>query len=466
MRAINPGAPTPRDSPQSGVVPIQYLALRIKEASENPDKASIQLVDALQAVTVSSLEFDHSIKLLMFLTQYCSKIGSPPAILELVLQRWCADDNDVDNVIGDLASMISVSSEVLTYVCQTLSLTSTLFGVLETVIENRKGSNIGFGITANRLITAFGTLPGASPDDPSELDDATEPEVPGGGGTWENLLQVTIRTGKPKNGDTYQYITEKLGQMSQPAPRPKWVNVITGETLQLLKTTPRGHRPPSEMVDRVVQRIESQIAATQRLPEPHEPFGAQRLSGVSEGETLDSEEPSNLTQMIEMYVSTSIPEELKLLDDYSNGHEEDHVEENPNNDSDVIGRPERLWGPVNAMLGRGCSVNDGPCRMLSCLCRDLDQECDEDLQPVHINDPDVWFTGSCDSCRRRIINLSYALRFPVTNGGWVGCFCSWACLMKDPPRPIFTAEATAIARVRAVIDEFGIFDRASVDPSG
>jgi len=436
----------------SAINPIQYLALRIKDASENPETASIQLVDALQAVTVSSLEFDHSTKLLIFLTTHCSKIRSPAAILELFLQRWCADDNDIDNVIGDLASMISVPSEVLTYVCQTLSLTSTLFGVLETVIENRKGSNIGFAITANRLIMAFATLPTASRDDANDLDDATESEVPGG--TWENLLQVAIRTGKPKNGDTYQYITERLEQTSQPVPRPKWVNVITGETLQLLKTTPSGPRPSSEIVDRVVQKIESQIAATQRL------------SSVSEGETLDSEEPSNLTQMIEMYVSTSIPEELKLLDDYSNGHEDNDVEEKTNNDSDVTGRPERLWGPVNAMLGRGCSVNDGPCRMLTCLCRDLDQASDEELQSAYVNDPDAWFTGSCDSCRRRIINLSYALRFPVTNGGWVGCFCSWACLMENPPRPIFTEEATAIARIRAVIEEFGIFDRASVDLSG
>lgn len=452
MSAINPWAPTPRDSRQSRVVPIQYLALRIKEASENPETASMQLVDALQAVTVSSLEFDHSTKLLIFLTTYCSKIRSPAAILELVLQRWCADDNDIDNVIGDLASMISVPNEVLTYVCQTLSLTSTLFGVLETVIENRKGSNIGFAITANRLIMAFATLSTASRDDPNDLDDATESEVPGG--TWENLLQVAIRTGKPKNGDTYQYITEKLGQTSQPVPRPKWVNVITGETLQLLKTTSSGPRPSSEIVDRVVQKIESQIAATQRL------------SSVSEGETLDSEEPSNLTQMIEMYVSTSIPEELKLLDDYSNGHEDDDVEEKTNNDSDVTGRPERLWGPVNAMLGRGCSVNDGPCRMLTCLCRDLDQACDEELTPREAGDgtdldPEQWFTGRCDECQRSLLDISYAIRFPVTNGGWVGCFCSWSCLGKNPPRPVFSEEVTAINRVKAVIEQFGILDRAS-----
>ena len=146
--------------------------------------------------------------------------------------------------------MISVPNEVLTYVCQTLGLTSTLYGILETVIENRKGSNIGFAITANRLITAFRTTPPSQ-----EFPDESDPYI------WENLLQIAIRTGKPKNGDTYQYITEKLGQTSQPVPRPKWVNVLPGETLQLLRTTASGSRPSSDIVDRVVQKIESQIAA-------------------------------------------------------------------------------------------------------------------------------------------------------------------------------------------------------------
>ena len=164
--------------------------------------------------------------------------------------------------------------------------------------------------------------------------------------------------------------------------------------------------------------------------------------------------------MIEMYVSTSIPEELELLDEYSNGYEADNVDAKQNEDSELIGRPERLWGPVNAMLDRDCSGNDGPCRMLACVCRDLDQACDEQLTPDVPLDSEQWFTGRCDECQRSLLDISYAIRFPVTNGGWVGCFCSWNCLGKSPPRPLFTEEVTAINRVKAVIDQFGILDRA------
>ena len=348
--------------------PIYDLSLLIKRASENPD-AYIQLVVALRAMAIKDLDFDHSTKLLIFIIAYCRKISSPPAVLELVLQSWCKDNNDVDSVIGDLASMISVPIRVLTYVCRTLGLTSTLYGILETVIKNRKGCNIGFAITANRLITAFRTTPieeeslGQSND--YVWSHPTEPEAPRDEVPWENLLQVAIQTGKPKNGDAYQYIIDKLGQTSQPVPRPKWANVLEGETLQLLQTTPSGQRPSADIVDRVVQKIESQIAVSQRS------------SAVSEGELLTSEEPSNLSQMIEMYVSTSIPEELELLDEYSNSNGQDNLEEKHNETwtirADTGIGPERLWGPVNAMLDRDCSVNDGPCRMLSCVCRDLDQ---------------------------------------------------------------------------------------------
>lgn len=41
-----------------------------------------------------------------------------------------------------------------------------------------------------------------------------------------------------------------------------------------------------------------------------------------------------------------------------------------------------------------------------------------------------WFTGTCISecCGIPIINYWEAVRMPLINGGWFGCFCSWNCV--------------------------------------
>jgi hypothetical protein len=450
---------------------IGNLSVLIMRASKDWEVLT-QLQDALSAITIKNLEFNDSIKLLVSLTQSCYTSSSPRVILEVVLKSWCACDDDVDAIIGDLASMIYCPDNVLKYVCQTLSLTSTVFGILELVIENRKGSNIGFTITADRLIMAFQDSP---------MDLFSDQEV------WDALLQVAIRTGKPTNGDVIQYIRTKLGQASQPAPRPSWVSVITGETLQLLNTISSGPPPSSEMVSRIIEKVNSQIVATSqpRSSNPDENESDPTSSIVPQRLGSPSDVPANLNEMIQMYIATAIPEELELLDqlntdnsvDFDNqkDHFTDQVEKSLCKEGVYregygglfpreAGAPERLWGPVNAIINRQCSVSQGPCRMLSCVCRDLDQECDEDLNPASNLDSEQWFTGRCDQCQRSLLNISYAIRFPVTDGGWVGCFCSWHCLKARPPRPIFAEEMAAINRVKAVIEQFGILDRASAPP--
>lgn len=39
-----------------------------------------------------------------------------------------------------------------------------------------------------------------------------------------------------------------------------------------------------------------------------------------------------------------------------------------------------------------------------------------------------WFTGECKHCRRSIRHKHYALRMPMVQGGWYGCYCSFECL--------------------------------------
>jgi hypothetical protein len=39
-----------------------------------------------------------------------------------------------------------------------------------------------------------------------------------------------------------------------------------------------------------------------------------------------------------------------------------------------------------------------------------------------------WFRRSCDQCSQTILRKQYAVRRPMMDGGWVGCYCSWNCV--------------------------------------
>ena len=88
-----------------------------------------------------------------------------------------------------------------------------------------------------------------------------------------------------------------------------------------------------------------------------------------------------------------------------------------------IRKMNRVWGPINAIHGKDCFYNPdnlGPCRMFVCCCREEDD----------------WFEGNCDTCQLRIKNESHAIRFPLKQGGWSGCFCSFNCMIENPPDPM------------------------------
>ena len=117
----------------------------------------------------------------------------------------------------------------------------------------------------------------------------------------------------------------------------------------------------------------------------------------------------------------------------------------------------RVWGPENSFLDRDCITNfggKGPCRMLSCLCRDAEEN-EGEL-------PSDWFTGKCDVCNRIIEDISHAVRYPVKGGGWKGCYCSFKCISDDPPYQMNKEDQVRLKSVQKRIDEVGIMDRSLV----
>jgi hypothetical protein len=126
--------------------------------------------------------------------------------------------------------------------------------------------------------------------------------------------------------------------------------------------------------------------------------------------------------------------------------------------------PDRIFGPLNPIIGVECiSGIKGGCRMLSCCCRNIDQEDDEEIDYDDYN-PTSWFSennngGNCDGCNFKIKDASYAIRYPVKNGGFIGCFCSTQCIEKKPPRDFDDDANMRLNIMTNTLSEKNIYDR-------
>lgn len=71
----------------------------------------------------------------------------------------------------------------------------------------------------------------------------------------------------------------------------------------------------------------------------------------------------------------------------------------------------------------------GGCPMLLCSCYLPPEDERESL----FDDEISWFRGSCDYCWRRIRRKAHAVRLPLIDGSWKGCYCSFICIQNDIP---------------------------------
>lgn len=105
----------------------------------------------------------------------------------------------------------------------------------------------------------------------------------------------------------------------------------------------------------------------------------------------------------------------------------------------------QVLGPSNLQVGTDLS-EDGPCttfggcRMFTCTQFQITDEEASQLEGglatrrSYATNESVqypWFKGSCDVCLSRIAKPCYAVRRPMPDGGWNGCFCSWDCVEKQ-----------------------------------
>jgi hypothetical protein len=118
--------------------------------------------------------------------------------------------------------------------------------------------------------------------------------------------------------------------------------------------------------------------------------------------------------------------------------------------------PERYYGVANEIFEQDCCGIKGPCRMFYCVCRQ-DSEYDDTSYTNEIT-PQEWFVGSCEECGIGIEKFRYALRFPVKDGGWIGCFCGFECMKKSNIRPMDREAEIRIKEIKEFIQKIKVVD--------
>lgn len=117
----------------------------------------------------------------------------------------------------------------------------------------------------------------------------------------------------------------------------------------------------------------------------------------------------------------------------------------------------REFGPCNTqytvnseLLSTKCSKYGG-CRML--LCTEFETEEEDDVCSLHITNRE-WFRAECDMCHTKIDKEHYAVREPLSHGGWRGCYCSFQCMEKIP-----RINKGLLFSLKEQLEKYGLRDR-------
>lgn len=223
-----------------------------------------------------------------------------------------------------------------------------------------------------------------------------------------SLIQKQIHLARLYDNDTVEnYLEMKQYQLDEFKPKPNHVYVKEGESRSMLETVDQGQ-------DQTKLQIKDDLST----------LSDKYIKSLS----FNTKNEFNIEEALNIFMATRA--------------------EGLNSDTSHVNIRNRLWGPVNAIPNRNCYNNKngiGPCRMLNCECKEEENE--------------TWFTGCCNECNSKIRNISYAVRFPLEKGGWLGCYCSFECIRKSPPVGINENIDIIMTSVIDTLQKDGIFDR-------
>tara|TARA_R110001592_G_scaffold18816_6_gene77660 strand:- start:5013 stop:6191 length:1179 start_codon:yes stop_codon:yes gene_type:complete len=386
----------------------------LKNIEKHDDDTNRRAIDAL----VSKLKRDKKMDFLSRLCEIIYEKKFSSETIESLLEPFDPEE-DLDKVIITICRCFLATREEIKYIVQTSKNISDIKYMLTLLFEEKR--NTEYQTAAENLLYCYDR-------------DLTNEDI---NSLLENLIEYEQYSRDSNVDDIACYLKNKRVFDREKYMCPYWVSKIEGENIGLLATVPLGESEDSGEEVRFDKIIDSSSSFFYQLLPRKERYD----EDTSAFSLTDL--PENIKSSIQTFLKASTDSEIA----------ESGVK---------IGSPERVWGPKNDIQGMGCCSGpggEGPCRMLQCEC--LESEETEDNGAYDYKGEITWFQGRCDSCRKFILDISHALRFPNNHGGWKGCYCSFECLKADPPHKVTKEENILLGIMKANIDRGGIMDRSS-----
>lgn len=241
--------------------------------------------------------------------------------------------------------------------------------------------------------------------------------------------------------DAVIFLKTAIGE-KETAPVPEWVNIKPGENRSLLssvKAGPDNWQEEQKRYDELLDKSTDIFFALSASTDNEGTVSRDSPLIVGEEKLVKDSIPLDVRKTIQNYLST-----IAGIEDEKGLSEKDRIRT-------------RVFGPQNRFDKKHCPFNLdglGPCRMLNCYCRGSEDE----------DDNEEWFTGSCDVCKRKILDKSHVVRYPYPCGGWDGVFCSFDCLRQAEYFQGLEVydEYIRLENLKYTLDRVGIMDRTQV----
>jgi len=335
-------------------------------------------------------------------TIYKDKLSEPEISIKLF--SYDRTENDIDVIFIKAVKFFATDKEKLCYLAKKLNNLSDIETLLYKFLSIK--NNNDYSLTASFLIQCLQI----------DLSIIQINNILYRARNWHEITGIDIT-------DAVDFLLSIKGAKDF-APVPRWVSINEGENLSLLKTTLPGDGYEA-----------SKDRNTEFIAQAHNLFHE-----IKDHKAKEQGTNINLDEAMQTVLSA-----------YSES-------ENPGQSA-----ASRVFGPLNRIMDRDCISNPhviGPCRMLECICREFNDVSynDDKIEGTYAS----WFTGRCEVCARSIRDLSHAVRLPVEEGGWSGCYCSIDCIMEDDS--IISNEKLNIRvnNMMFTLDESGIMDRTKV----
>lgn len=381
-------------------------------------------------VNLEDKEFHKALELLLkWITFYeTHKISNPKLLLALLL-KWdgssaSEEAEDPEGVIGDLAATMMCFQKNLNYIVDTLKDRINILSILDLHIRTRYGTGMVFSLVCDRLLEAF-HLENLEDFQWDHLEETVE-ETLNASQYDPHFISREMYSETRNNKDVKRYIEYKRKKLLNciKSKKPEWViEPKDGETQEMYKSLDSSGESKNLLnSEKLLSQLKEAIDSNVKI------------------DPLDLDQKRDIENLTSMAIS--------LKENILNQNEDFPLE--------------RYYGPTNEIFDQECCGMKGPCKMFYCNCRnEMDYE-DTSYLDLGLNskvkNPQDWFNGTCEECGIGIEKFRYSVRFPVKDGGWIGCFCSFDCMKKSNIRPYDKEAEIRVKEIKETLYKIGIVD--------